>query len=171
MLERSMVVSSPICIICEHYLRWFVGASELVDDPKNGVVVDNSKEHKSKLQLDAISRKHEGECQQQRLIKMSPCINSQCCTRKRFSAFEFSIKSPSPIPCSVTQMFACDRQWMLAVLTRAVRFADVWGVKLSRFKQDVSPAHGAWQTLHARGKSLTLSSISFIYHLGGDKTV
>jgi len=41
-------------------IRWFVGGSELVDDPKNGVVVDNSKEHKSKLQLDAISRKHEG---------------------------------------------------------------------------------------------------------------
>ena len=36
--------------VCEQPLRWFVGGSELVDDPKNGVVVDNSKEHKSKLQ-------------------------------------------------------------------------------------------------------------------------
>ena len=37
-----------------------MGGSELVHDPKNGVLVDNSKEHKSKLQLDAVSRKHEG---------------------------------------------------------------------------------------------------------------
>ena len=62
--------------VCEQPLRWFVGGSELVDDPKNGVVVDNSKEHKSKLQLDAISRKHEGACQHQRLIKMNLCITS-----------------------------------------------------------------------------------------------
>jgi len=41
-------------------IRWFVGGSELLDAPKDGVVIDNSKEHKSKLQFDAISRKHEG---------------------------------------------------------------------------------------------------------------
>ena len=57
-------------------IRWFVGGSELVHDPKNGVLIDNSKEHKSKLQLDAISRKHEGACQHQRLIKMNLCITS-----------------------------------------------------------------------------------------------
>ena len=43
-------------------IRWFVGGSELLDAPKDGVVIDNSKEHKSKLQFDAISRKHEGMC-------------------------------------------------------------------------------------------------------------
>ena len=42
-------------------IRWFVGGYELVSDPKNGVLIDNSKEHKSKLQIDAVSRKHEGK--------------------------------------------------------------------------------------------------------------
>ena len=71
-------IEKVVCIgnVCEQPPRWFVGGSELLDDPKNGVVVDNSKEHKSKLQLDAISRKHEGECQHQHLIKMNPCITS-----------------------------------------------------------------------------------------------
>ena len=41
-------------------IRWFVGGFELVHDPKNGIVIDNTKEHKSKLQIDAVSRKHEG---------------------------------------------------------------------------------------------------------------
>ena len=41
-------------------IRWFVGGVELVSDAKAGVIIDNSKEHKSKLQIDAISRKHEG---------------------------------------------------------------------------------------------------------------
>ena len=38
-----------------------MGGFELVHDPKNGIVIDNSKEHKSKLQIDAVSRKHEGK--------------------------------------------------------------------------------------------------------------
>ena len=42
-------------------IRWFVGGFELVHDPKNGIVIDNTKEHKSKLQIDAVSRKHEGK--------------------------------------------------------------------------------------------------------------
>ena len=42
-------------------IRWFIGGSELVHDPKNGVVIDNTKEHKSKLQIDAVSRKQEGK--------------------------------------------------------------------------------------------------------------
>merc|ERR1719166_82282 len=42
-------------------IRWFVAGFELVHDPKNGIVIDNTKEHKSKLQIDAVSRKHEGE--------------------------------------------------------------------------------------------------------------
>ena len=32
-------------------IRWFVAGQEVVDDPKGGVVIDNSKEYKSKLQL------------------------------------------------------------------------------------------------------------------------
>ena len=43
-------------------IKWMVGSSILAHDPANGVVIDNSKEHKSKLQFDAISRKHEGKC-------------------------------------------------------------------------------------------------------------
>ena len=43
-------------------IKWMVGGSTLVHDPANGVIIDNSKEHKSKLQFDAISRKHEGMC-------------------------------------------------------------------------------------------------------------
>jgi len=42
-------------------IRWFVAGQEVVDDPKGGVVIDNSKEYKSKLQLDSVSRKHAGQ--------------------------------------------------------------------------------------------------------------
>eukprot|EP00092_Neocalanus_flemingeri_P076019 GFUD01094257.1.p1 GENE.GFUD01094257.1~~GFUD01094257.1.p1 ORF type:complete len:1559 (+),score=423.64 GFUD01094257.1:143-4819(+) len=41
-------------------IKWFISDTELVDDSKNGVVIDNTKEHKSKLQLDAVTRKQGG---------------------------------------------------------------------------------------------------------------
>jgi len=44
---------------CEE-VKWLVSDNELVDDAKAGVTIDNTKEHRSKLQLDAVLRKHEG---------------------------------------------------------------------------------------------------------------
>ena len=43
-------------------IKWNISGTELVNEPKDGVVVDNSKDYKSKLQIDAVSRKHEGKC-------------------------------------------------------------------------------------------------------------
>ena len=42
-------------------IKWSISATQLVDDAKSGIVIDNSKEYKSKLQIDAVSRKHEGK--------------------------------------------------------------------------------------------------------------
>ena len=42
-------------------IKWSISATQLVDDAKAGIVIDNSKEYKSKLQIDAVSRKHEGK--------------------------------------------------------------------------------------------------------------
>jgi len=41
-------------------IKWSISGTELVNDAKNGVLIDNSKEYKSKLQIDAVARKHEG---------------------------------------------------------------------------------------------------------------
>jgi fibronectin type 3 domain-containing protein len=38
-------------------ITWSINGNELTDNPKNGVIIDNSKEYKSKLQLDVITRK------------------------------------------------------------------------------------------------------------------
>ena len=43
-------------------IKWSISGTELVNDAKNGVLIDNSKEYKSKLQIDAVARKHEGKC-------------------------------------------------------------------------------------------------------------
>jgi len=41
-------------------VQWFISQHEIEDNPKLGVVIDNSKEHRSKLQIDAVSRKDSG---------------------------------------------------------------------------------------------------------------
>lgn len=41
-------------------IKWLISDTELVDDPKNGVTIDNTKEYKSKLQLDSVTRKQGG---------------------------------------------------------------------------------------------------------------
>jgi len=41
-------------------IKWSISGNELHDNPKEGIVVDNTKEYKSKLQLDAVTRKQEG---------------------------------------------------------------------------------------------------------------
>ena len=42
-------------------IKWSISGTELVDEAKSGVVIDNSKEYKSKLQIDAVNRKHQGQ--------------------------------------------------------------------------------------------------------------
>jgi len=41
-------------------IKWFIADGEIVDDPQNGIAIDNTKEYKSKVQIDAVSRKQGG---------------------------------------------------------------------------------------------------------------
>jgi len=45
--------------VCED-IKWMVGSDELVHDLATGITIDNSKEHKSTLQIDAVMRKQGG---------------------------------------------------------------------------------------------------------------
>lgn len=38
-------------------IKWLIGDREIISDEGNGILIDNTKEHKSKLQFDAITRK------------------------------------------------------------------------------------------------------------------
>jgi len=40
--------------------KWFMGNEEILSDPSSGVIIDNSKEYKSKLQFDAVYLKDSG---------------------------------------------------------------------------------------------------------------
>jgi len=41
-------------------VKWLLNGNEILSEPKSGVVIDNSKDYKSKLQFDAMSRKNCG---------------------------------------------------------------------------------------------------------------
>lgn len=44
---------------CED-IKWLISDAEVIDDIKSGVTIDNTKEHKSTLQIDSITRKQGG---------------------------------------------------------------------------------------------------------------
>jgi hypothetical protein len=50
------VTAEPAC----EDIKWSISGTEVVDDVKNGVTIDNTKEYKSTLQIDAVTRKQEG---------------------------------------------------------------------------------------------------------------
>jgi len=56
----TLVVQADVPAEPEAEIKWFIGTRELVDDVKNGVTIDNRKEHKSTLQIDVLSRKDSG---------------------------------------------------------------------------------------------------------------
>ena len=58
-------------------IKWSIAATQLVDDAKSGIIIDNSKEYKSKLQIDAVSRKHEGKCLEHFKFLSRPNLNCQ----------------------------------------------------------------------------------------------
>ena len=58
-------------------IKWSIAATQLVDDAKSGIIIDNSKEYKSKLQIDAVSRKHEGKCLEHFKFLSRPSLNCQ----------------------------------------------------------------------------------------------
>ena len=58
-------------------IKWSISATQLVDDAKAGIIIDNSKEYKSKLQIDAVSRKHEGKCLEHFKFLSRPSLNCQ----------------------------------------------------------------------------------------------
>ena len=58
-------------------IKWSIAATQLVDDAKTGIIIDNSKEYKSKLQIDAVSRKHEGKCLEHFKFLSLPSLDCQ----------------------------------------------------------------------------------------------
>ena len=58
-------------------IKWSIAATQLVDDAESGIIIDNSKEYKSKLQIDAVSRKHEGKCLEHFKFLSRPNLNCQ----------------------------------------------------------------------------------------------
>jgi len=67
LVVQAEVPAEPACSSDE--IKWFIGDRELVDDVKNGVTVDNRKEHRTTLQIDVLSRKDSGSlsCQAQNI--------------------------------------------------------------------------------------------------------
>lgn len=50
------VPAEPVC----EEVKWSISGNELADNPKDGVIIDNKKEHKSKLQIDSVTMKQSG---------------------------------------------------------------------------------------------------------------
>jgi len=53
---QAEVPGEPAC----EEIKWFIGETELVDNVKNGVTINNKKQYKSELQIDVVSRKECG---------------------------------------------------------------------------------------------------------------